>query len=187
MTDEVQGPPSITDLLPDVEVEYVDIDALMPAPYNPRKIKDADFKRLVGSIREFGFVEPVVVNRANDNSIVGGHQRVAAAKEAGYTQAPVIFVELSPEKERLLNLALNKISGEWDDEKLAEVFKELRVMGADLEQSGFTDEEADKVIAKVAAPDEFAAADVDIDTSYKCPSCGYEWSGQPKPGEDSDE
>lgn len=160
------------------------IDDVLPADYNPRKIKDAELKRLIESIKAFGFVEPVVVN-TRTGVIVGGHQRVAAAKELGYTHVPVVEVDLDEARERALNLALNKISGEWDGPKLADVIGELRGMADEevLALTGFSDEEQVKLLAKFGAPEDFPEVDANLDTTYRCPQCQYEWSGSPKPGE----
>ena len=117
----------------------------MAAPYNPRKISDHDLDALRRSLRFFGTVEPVVVNRRSGH-IVGGHQRVKAAEAEGIDTLPVVYVELDDPSERQLNLALNRIHGEWDEEKLAAVLAELEQVGADLDLTGFTAEEIDQLV-----------------------------------------
>src|SRR5213593_851507 len=111
--------------------------ASMAAPYNPRKISDHDLEALRRSLRFFGTVEPIVVNKRSDR-IVGGHQRVKAAQAEGIETLPVVYVDLDDPSEKQLNLALNRISGEFDMEKLAELLKELETVGADLDLTGFT-------------------------------------------------
>ncbi len=114
--------------------------AEMAAPYNPRTISEHDLDRLRRSLRFFGTVEPVVVNRRSGH-IVGGHQRVKAAQAEGISTLPVVHVDLDDPSERQLNLALNRISGEFDQDALARVLADLLGAGADLELTGFTDDE----------------------------------------------
>lgn len=121
----------------------------MAAPYNPRVISDADFAALRRSLRYFGFVEPVVVNRRLGH-VVGGHQRIRAAQEEGFTDLPVVFVELDEPSEKQLNLALNRISGEWDDEKLRQVLADLDGAGADLSLTGFDDADLARLLHAAA-------------------------------------
>ncbi len=115
------------------------------APYNPRKIGDHDLAALRRSLKFFGTVEPIVVNTRSGH-IVGGHQRVRAAEAEGIDTLPVLYVDLDDPSERQLNLALNRISGEFDLDKLQEVLADLTRGGADLELTGFTDEEIDEFL-----------------------------------------
>ena len=98
-----------------MEVVQVSIAELAgsTAPYNPRLISEHDLEALGNSMKVFGVVEPVVVNRRSGN-IVGGHQRVKAAEASGLDSLPVVYVDLDDQGERQLNLALNRISGEFD-------------------------------------------------------------------------
>src|SRR5437867_3943028 len=112
----------------------------MVAPYNPRTISDHDLEALRRSLRFFGTVEPIVVNRRSGH-IVGGHQRVKAAQAEGIETLPVYYVDLDDPSEKQLNLALNRIHGEWDERMLEELLAELKAGGADLELTGFTDDE----------------------------------------------
>ncbi|MBZ5638307.1 MAG: ParB N-terminal domain-containing protein [Acidobacteriia bacterium] len=114
-----------------MQIEHVSTTQLagMAAPYNPRRISDHDLDALRRSLRFFGTVEPIVVNKRSGH-IVGGHQRVRAAEAEGIDTLPVVYVDLDDPSERQLNLALNKISGEWDEEKLAAVLAELEQVGA---------------------------------------------------------
>jgi len=111
------------------------IEELKFADYNPRKIGKEEFQKLVNSVKEFGMVEPIVINK--DNTIIGGHQRVRAAQELKYKELPVVIVELDKVKEKQLNIALNKIQGEWDHEKLSEILHSFD----DIEITGFSDTE----------------------------------------------
>jgi DNA modification methylase len=128
----------------------------MGAPYNPRRI-DADQLAALGrSMRTFGTVEPIVANRRS-GLIVGGHQRVKAAEAEGIETLPVVWVDLDSTREKQLNLALNRISGEWDEPALARVLEELGSAAIDL--TGFGSAEIDELIARMKR--EARAADPD--------------------------
>jgi ParB-like chromosome segregation protein Spo0J len=118
----------------------------MGAPYNPRRIEPEQLMALRRSLRTFGAVEPVVANRRT-GQIVGGHQRVKAAEAEGIETLPVVWVDLDETGERQLNLALNRISGEWDEEKLGALLLELSEAGADIALTGFDDSELQKILA----------------------------------------
>jgi len=125
----------------DLQIAQVPIDELHPDPANPRQIGDADLDSLTRSLREFGFVQPVIA-RHEDHVVVGGHQRLVAARRLGLKTVPVIFVDLSQEQSHLLNLALNKISGDWDEALLARLLADLQLApNVDLALSGFEDDE----------------------------------------------
>ena len=94
--------------------------------------------KLKGSILEFGLVEPLVVNK--DLTIIGGHQRYEALKSLGWKEVPCVVVDLSKEKEKVLNLALNKIQGTWDEFKLSEVISSVGDFEM-LTKTGFEKEE----------------------------------------------
>jgi len=104
-----------------IEVVYRPITSLNPAEYNPRKHTKEQTQQLKKSIELFGFVDPVICNSAKcrENVIIGGHFRFEIAKELGMTDVPVVFVDIPDiEKEKELNLRLNKNTGEFDFEKL---------------------------------------------------------------------
>lgn len=113
-------------------IEYVAVEALAAkgAPYNPRKISEHDLAALRRSLTTFGAVEPIVVNRRT-GVVVGGHQRIRAAIAEGIPALPVVHVDLDDVAERQLNLALNRISGEWDTDRLGELLEGLKASGAD--------------------------------------------------------
>jgi len=125
--------------------------AAMAAPYNPRKISDHDLEALRRSLKFFGVVEPVVVNRRTGR-VVGGHQRVKAAEAEGIAELPVVTVDLDEPSEKQLNLALNRISGEWNEEALAQVLAELQAAGADMGLTGFKVGEVEKYLASLRGP-----------------------------------
>lgn len=122
------------------------------APYNPRrnlKPGDPEFRALTKSLNTFGVVEPLVWNQQTGH-LVGGHQRLAVLKHQGATEVDVSVVDLSLEQEKALNLALNKIQGGWDDQKLAALLDELLKGDQSLfEASGFEFDEANDLIADV--------------------------------------
>src|ERR1035437_6942177 len=118
----------------------------MGAPYNPRRIDPDQLAALRRSMATFGAVEPVVANRRTGR-IVGGHQRVKAAEAEGIETLPVVWVDLDETGERQLNLALNRISGEWDEDKLGELLLEMSKAGADIGLTGFDDSELQKILA----------------------------------------
>lgn len=112
---------------------------LVPADYNPRKdLKpgDPEYEKLRRSIEEFGYVEPIIVNDATGH-VVGGHQRIKVLRELGLDEVECVIVSLTPEREKALNIALNRISGEWDREKLALLITELQGSDLDVGLTGF--------------------------------------------------
>lgn len=120
-------------------IEKRKISELNQAKYNPRiELSETDetFKKIEKSIEEFGYVEPIIVNKKN-NVIVGGHQRVNVLKKNGYTEIECVIVDLDEKQEKKLNLALNKITGFWDNEKLKELFDELELSEEELFATGF--------------------------------------------------
>lgn len=132
-----------------IEIEHLPIDTLKGASYNPRTMPDASMKALMRGIEEFGVVDPIICNTITGN-IVGGHQRWEAAKRLKLTHVPTVWVSLDEKREMALNLALNKISGDWDLPKLKDVLEELDDGAFDLELTGFSDEEIEALLT--AAP-----------------------------------
>ena len=112
---------------------------LLPADYNPRKdLKpgDKEYEKLKRSIEQFGYVEPVIWNKTTGR-VVCGHQRLKVLIDMGMTEVDCVVVELSEEKEKALNVALNKISGEWDNDKLALLIADLQGTDFDVSLTGF--------------------------------------------------
>lgn len=108
------------------EIRTIALSELKPAPYNPRKISKEALKGLAASIKRFGLVQPIVVNKKT-GLVVGGHQRLEAMKLAGEKSASVLFVDLNEQEEKALNIALNAptIAGTYTDE-LQPILDELR-------------------------------------------------------------
>lgn len=120
-------------------IEKISISELVSPEWNPRQITDLEMKKLKDSINEFGYVDPIIVNRYN-NHVVGGNQRLRALKELGFTEVDVIFIEEpSIEREKALNVSLNNISGDWDPQRLEDIFKDLELAGFDLKLTSFDD------------------------------------------------
>lgn len=136
-----------------LEIKYVEVTALRPAAYNPRTISDAELEDLERSIQEFGLVDPIIVRQAG-KQVIGGHQRLVAAQRLGLKRVPVVYLDVSGQQAKLLNLALNKIGGDWDEEKLAELLRELDALPElDLSVTGFDDEEIKAHLAALEAGD----------------------------------
>lgn len=124
------------------------ISSLRFAEYNPRKVTRSVIEQLKRSLEEFGCPVPIVVNtyKGRENIIVGGEKRVRAATELGWTEVPYSSVCLPLQKEKALNLALNKIEDEWDEEKLAQVITDLTHDDFDLSLTGFNDVEISNLL-----------------------------------------
>lgn len=131
-------------------IKKIAISKINPAPYNPRQDLmpgDPDYDKLKRSIETFGYVDPLIWNERTGN-LVGGHQRFKILKESGYTEIEASVVNLDLNNEKALNLALNKISGDWDEEKLSVLLQDLdSEIGIDL--TGFDDEELDDLIERL--------------------------------------
>lgn len=118
---------------------------LLPADYNPRKdLKpgDAEYEKLKRSIEQFGYVEPVIWNKTTGR-VVGGHQRLKVLMDMGMTEVDCVVVEMDEGKEKALNIALNKISGDWDKDKLALLIADLQGADFDVSLTGFEPAEID--------------------------------------------
>ena len=124
-----------------IKIEYVPISKVNPAEYNPRQMSEDEFRKLKKNLEEFGCVDPLIINK--DFTLIGGHQRLKALKDIGYEEVPAIILEVDKKKEKALNLALNKIRGEWDYGKLSGLLKEIEGFGDfDIELTGFDELEA---------------------------------------------
>jgi DNA modification methylase len=134
-----------------LQIEHVAPSTLLPYAANPRTISAAQMAALQRSITQFGFVDPIVVRRA-DRTVIGGHQRLEAAKTLGLKTVPVVFVDLSETEASLLNIALNRISGDWDLEQLGHILTELRDLpDVDVSLSGFDTQELEDLFAEMEA------------------------------------
>lgn len=128
-------------------IEKRRLSELRPAEYNPRKAltpEDAEYQKIKNSIEHFGYVDPIIVNM--DGTIIGGHQRYTVLLDLGHTEAEVSVVNLNKEDEKALNIALNKITGEWDNLKLKDLLVELDIGDYDIGLTGFNTQELDELI-----------------------------------------
>lgn len=134
------------------KIVYVSVEDLIPADYNPRKWSDKQLADLKESIKRFGIVDPGIVNCAPNrkNIIIGSHMRVEAAKSLGIKEFPVVFVNISNiEKEKELNLRLNKNTGEFDFNQLADFDESF------LSDIGFASDELDDIFDIDTSPEQF--------------------------------
>lgn len=153
---------------------------LLPAKYNPRKdLKpgDAEYEKLKRSVEQFGYVEPVIWNKTTGR-VVGGHQRLKVLIDMGYTEVDCVVVELNEEKEKALNIALNKISGEWDKDKLALLITDLQGADFDVSFTGFDPAEIDAFF-KDTLYDKIKEDDFNVSAELEKPvfsKCGDIWT-----------
>lgn len=134
-----------------MRIETLKLKDLNPASYNPRKeLKpgDPEFEKLKRSITEFGYVELIVVNERTGNTVISGHQRLSVMKTLGIEDAECVIVDLPSEKEKALNIAMNRISGEWDEKKLALVISDLEAADFDVSLTGFDAAELDDLFRR---------------------------------------
>ena len=121
----------------------MNISKLNPAEYNPRKNLqpgDAEYEKLKRSMEQFGYVEPVVWNKT-PGRVIGGHQRLKVLVDLGLKEVDCVVVEMDEEQEKALNIALNKINGEWDTDKLAMLISDLQGSDFDVSLTGFEEAE----------------------------------------------
>lgn len=133
-----------------MNIQKINIEKLKAAEYNPRKDlqpEDEEWRKIQRSIEEFGYVDPIIVN--SDMTVIGGHQRLKVLKDLGYTEIECNVVDLDKTKEKALNIALNKISGEWDNAKLEELLAELNTTDIDMDITGFSFDEIDDILKDI--------------------------------------
>ena len=135
-----------------IQIQYVPISNLKFAEYNPRKISEKDLEGLVKSLSDFGTVDPLLVNSAKgrEGVVIGGNQRLLALQKMGQTEVPVVYLNIPDlEREKELNIRLNRNQGEWDFMLLANFDTTL------LTDIGFTSEELDIVFNTEDIPETF--------------------------------
>lgn len=143
---------------------------LLPADYNPRKdlkLGDPEYEKLKRSLEQFGYVEPVIWNKATGR-VVGGHQRLKVLIGMGITEVECVVVDLPEDKEKALNIALNKISGDWDKDKLAVLIADLQGTAFDVSLTGFDAAEIDDLF-KDTLKDGVKDDNFDVDAELKEP------------------
>lgn len=120
-----------------MEIVNVKISELKSAEYNPRQMTEKQVLDLTESIKQFGLVDPIIVNNNENrrNVVIGGHQRLKIALQLGFDSVPVVYLDLDENREKELNIRLNKNLGEWNWDLLRSFDTEF------LKSLGFEDEE----------------------------------------------
>ena len=153
-----------------MEWKTLSVDALRPAAYNPRKklkAGDKEYEKIKNSILEFGYVEPIIVNF--DMTVIGGHQRLTVLKDLGYTEVQCVVVHIEDEhKVKALNIALNKITGAWNEQLLADLLVDLQSVDFNTDLTGFEAPEIEQLFSKVHNKD-IKEDDFDVEEELKNP------------------
>jgi hypothetical protein len=155
-------------------IEKIKTKQLIPAEYNPRKdLKpgDPEYEKLKRSLEEFGYVEPVIWNKTTGR-VIGGHQRLKILLSMGMEEIECVVVEMDEQKEKALNIALNKISGDWDKDKLALLITDLNASDFDVSLTGFDPGELDDLF-KDSLKDNIKEDDFDVDSELKKPAVSH--------------
>ncbi|MGX7092401.1 site-specific DNA-methyltransferase [Hutsoniella sourekii] len=151
-----------------MNIQQIAIKDLFPADYNPRKDLqpgDKEYDQLKQSLETFGYVEPVIWNERTGR-VVGGHQRLKVLQELGHDTIDCVVVNLEESDEKALNVALNKISGDWDKDKLALLMADLESLDYDLALTGFDMAELDDLF-KDHLKEDIQDDDFDVDEALK--------------------
>jgi len=158
-----------------LKIQKIEINKIIPYINNPRKNLNAD--KVASSIKEFGFQQPIVVDK--DMSIIVGHTRYEAAKRLDLKTVPVVIADLDPLKAKAYRIADNRLNedSEWDYSLLNVEFTDILDNHYDLDNLGFNNDELEKFITntKDEKLDDFEEIDNKLETSKMCPKCGYEY------------
>lgn len=143
-----------------MEIINVKISDLNAAAYNPREQSEESRAGLIASIKKFGFVDPIIVNKKN-NTIIGGHQRVEAASSLGFNELPCVYVDMDDVEEKALNVVLNsqEISGNYTDD-LQNLLQEIKL---DLPEY----EDLNLNLIEISNLDKIEETDIDISEDDK--------------------
>ena len=155
---------------PTMEIKELPLKELKPAAYNPRKkLKkgDKEYEKIKQSLLKFGYVDPIIVNE--DLTVIGGHQRLTVLKDLDYETAKCVIVKLSKEDEKALNIALNKITGQWDEALLADLLLDLQESDFNLDLTGFEPPEIDDILSNVHDK-ELSEDEFDMEEELKKPT-----------------
>ena len=153
-----------------MEIKELPLKELKPAAYNPRKkLKkgDKEYEKIKQSLLKFGYVDPIIVNE--DLTVIGGHQRLTVLKDLGYETAKCVIVDLPKEDEKALNIALNKITGQWDEALLADLLLDLQESDFNLDLTGFEPPEIDDILSNVHDK-ELSEDEFDVEEELKKPT-----------------
>jgi len=160
-----------------MQIEIVDINKLLPYINNPRKSSNID--KVASSIKEFGFQQPIVVDK--NYTIIVGHTRFEAAKKLGLKEVPVQVADLSINQSKAYRIADNKVAQDnyWDFEKLQIELDSILENNYELINTGFDSDELDNLLNKNSKNnDNLKDSEInesDLKGSKQCPSCGYEF------------
>ncbi|CAI6231126.1 Transcriptional regulator [Bacillus subtilis] len=168
-----------------MNIRTIPVEKINPAAYNPRidlQPGDPEYNALKKSIEQFGYIDPLIWNEKTGN-LVGGHQRYKILMEESPKEITVSVVSLDENKEKALNVALNKISGNWDEDKLSVLLEELSNEGEiDLALTGFSDVDLKRMLGDIEIPNfeegsEEDQGDLGVLSSKLviCPHCGEEF------------
>ena len=155
---------------PTMEIKELPLKELKPAAYNPRKkLKkgDKEQEKIKQSLLKFGYVDPIIVNE--DLTVIGGHQRLTVLKDLDYETAKCVIVDLPKEDEKALNIALNKITGQWDEALLADLLLDLQESDFNLDLTGFEPPEIDDILSNVHDK-ELSEDEFDVEEELKKPT-----------------
>lgn len=155
---------------PTMEIKELPLKELKPAAYNPRKkLKkgDKEYEKIKQSLLKFGYVDPIIVNK--NMTVIGGHQRLTVLKDLDYETAKCVIVDLPKEDEKALNIALNKITGQWDEALLAELLVDLQESDFNLDLTGFEPPEIDDILSNVHDK-ELSEDEFDVEEELKKPT-----------------
>ena len=155
---------------PTMEIKELPLKELKPAAYNPRKkLKkgDKEYEKIKQSLLKFGYVDPIIVNE--DLTVIGGHQRLTVLKDLDYETAKCVIVNLPKEDEKALNIALNKITGQWDEALLADLLLDLQESDFNLDLTGFEPPEIDDILSNVHDK-ELSEDEFDVEEELKKPT-----------------
>lgn len=153
-----------------MEIKELPLKELKPAAYNPRKkLKkgDKEYEKIKQSLLKFGYVDPIIVNE--DLTVIGGHQRLTVLKDLDYETAKCVIVDLPKEDEKALNIALNKITGQWDEALLADLLLDLQESDFNLDLTGFEPPEIDNILSNVHDK-ELSEDEFDVEEELKKPT-----------------
>lgn len=153
-----------------MEIKELPLKELKPAAYNPRKkLKkgDKEYEKIKQSLLKFGYVDPILVNE--DLTVIGGHQRLTVLKDLDYETAKCVIVDLPKEDEKALNIALNKITGQWDEALLADLLLDLQESDFNLDLTGFEPPEIDDILSNVHDK-ELSEDEFDVEEELKKPT-----------------
>ena len=154
-----------------MEWRTIPVGDLRPAAYNPRKklkAGDKEYEKIKNSIQEFGYVEPIIVNY--NMTVIGGHQRLTVLKDLGYTEVECVVLHIEDEhKVKALNVALNKITGAWNEQLLADLLVDLQSADFNTDLTGFEPAEIDQLFSKVHNK-KITEDDFDVDAQLQKPN-----------------